>query len=124
MISHSLALGELLQSLFGHGATAKRLPEWMERLPQGKQRALVKALWEGDGYIGRVRGYWRATYCTSSHALAVQVHQLLLRLGVPAFLHHRDQRARQRNWVVSVTARGAVARLAEILQLGRSGLPG
>jgi len=118
VISHSLALGELLQSLFGHGATAKRLPEWMERLPQDKQRALVKALWEGDGYIGRARGHWRATYCTSSHALAVQVHQLLLRLGVPAFLHHRDQRARQRNWVVSVTARGGVARLAEILQLG------
>jgi (E)-4-hydroxy-3-methylbut-2-enyl-diphosphate synthase len=118
VISHSLALGEFLQSLFGHGATAKRLPEWMERLPQGKQRALVKALWEGDGYVGRVRGHWRAAYSTSSHALAVQVHQLLLRLGVPAFLHHRDQRARQRNWVVSVTARGAVARLAEILHLG------
>ena len=94
------------------------MPEWMERLPHDKQCALVKALWEGDGYLGRVRGYWRATYCTSSHALAVQVHHVLLRLGVPAFLHHRDQRARQRNWVVSVTARAGLARLAQILQLG------
>ena len=118
VVAHSLALGQLLRALFGHGATEKRMPDWMERLPHAKQRALVKALWEGDGYLGRVRGYWRATYCTSSHALAVQVHQLLLRLGVPAFLHHRDQRARQRNWVVSVTAQTGLGRLAQILQLG------
>jgi (E)-4-hydroxy-3-methylbut-2-enyl-diphosphate synthase len=122
VVSHSLALGELLRDLFGHGATHKRLPTWMERLPHDKQRALVKALWEGDGYIGRVRGYWRAAYCTSSHALAVQVQQLLLRLGVPAFLRHRDQRRRQRNWIVSVTAQAALTRLADILQLGA--LPG
>ncbi len=118
VIAHSLALGRLLESLFGHGATETRMPDWMERLPHHKQRALVKALWEGDGYLGRVRGHWRATYCTSSHALAIQVHQLLLRLGVPAFLHHRDQRARQRNWVVSVTGQAGLTRLAEILQLG------
>jgi (E)-4-hydroxy-3-methylbut-2-enyl-diphosphate synthase len=118
VISHSLALGRLLVAEFGHGAADKRLPAWMERLPHDKQRALVKALWEGDGYLGRVRGYWRATYSTSSHALGVQVHQLLLRLGVPAFLRHRDQRARRRNWVVSVTSGAALRRLAEILQLG------
>jgi (E)-4-hydroxy-3-methylbut-2-enyl-diphosphate synthase len=122
VISHSLALGELLKSQFGHGATRKRLPQWMERLPHEKQRTLVKALWEGDGYVGRVRGYWRATYCTSSHALGIQVHQLLLRLGVPAFLRHRDQSKRLRNWVVSVTSHAGLARLAEILQLGA--LPG
>jgi hypothetical protein len=122
VITHSLALGEALKSLFGHGATEKRMPSWMERLPHGKQRALVKALWEGDGYLGRVRGYWRAAYSSSSHALALQVHQLLLRLGVAAFLHHRDQRARRRNWVVSVTAQAGLTRLAEILMFGA--LPG
>jgi (E)-4-hydroxy-3-methylbut-2-enyl-diphosphate synthase len=118
VITHSLAFGRLLQGLFGHGAARKRMPDWMERLPHDKQRALVKALWEGDGYIGRVRGYWCATYCTASHALAIQVHQILLRLGVAACLHHRDQRDRLRNWVVSVTARPALDRLAEILGLG------
>jgi intein/homing endonuclease len=118
VITHSLALGRLLQGLFGHGAARKRMPQWMERLPHEKQRTLIKALWEGDGYIGRVRGYWRAAYCTSSHVLAVQVHQILLRLGVAAFLHHRDQRGRLRNWVVSVSARPALDRLADILGLG------
>ena len=118
VVTHSLALGEMLEGLFGHGAAHKRMPEWMERLPHAKQRTLVKALWEGDGYLGRVRGYWRATYCTASHALALQVHRILLRLGVAAFLHHRDQRRRLRNWVVSVTAQPALARLAEILGLG------
>ena len=118
VIAHSIALGRFLHEQYGHGAEHKRLSEWMERLPHDKQRALVKALWEGDGYLGRVRGYWRATYCTSSPALAIQVHQILLRLGVTAFLHHRDQRGRLRNWVISVTARPALERLAEILGHG------
>jgi len=119
VITHSLALGRLLEGLFGRGAATKRLPAWMLRLPHAKQAVLTRALWEGDGYVGRVRGYWRATYSTSSWALAVQVHQILLRLGVAAFLHHRDQSGRKRNWVVSVTSRPALARLGEIL-----GLPG
>ena len=118
VVTHSLAFGQLLEGLFGHGAGQKRMPEWMERLPHDKQRTLVKALWEGDGYLGRVRGYWRATYCTCSHALALQVHRVLLRLGIAAFLHHRDQRGRLRNWVMSVTSQPALARLAEILGLG------
>src|SRR5256712_135278 len=38
------------------------------------------------------------------------------------FYFHEDQRARQRNWVVSVTAQAGLGRLAQILQLGaRSG---
>jgi len=117
VFAHSLALGTLLEGLFGRGATAKRLPEWMVRLPRAKQALLIRALWEGDGYVGRVRGYVRAAYSTSSHALAAQVHQILLRLRIAAFLHHRDQAGRQRNWVVSVTARPALARLADVLGL-------
>ena len=105
----------MLEGLFGRGAERKRLPAFMLRLPQDKQRALVRALWEGDGYAGRVAGYWRATYCTSSWDLAVQVHQILLRLGVAAFLHHRDQPDRQRNWVISVTSQPSLDRLGAIL---------
>jgi len=123
VITHSLALGTLLEGLFGRGAEVKRLPGWMMLLPHEKQRALIRALWEGDGYVGRVRGYWRATYSTSSWALAVQVHQILLRLGTAAFLHPRDQRGRKRNWVVSVTSRPALARLGEILGLPASPAP-
>ncbi|MFQ5532992.1 MAG: LAGLIDADG family homing endonuclease, partial [Candidatus Methylomirabilales bacterium] len=84
VVTHSLALGTLLEGLFGRGAPAKHLPGWMGRLPHDKQRSLVRALWEGDGYVGCVRGYWRATYSTSSWMLAVQVHQILLRLGIAA----------------------------------------
>jgi (E)-4-hydroxy-3-methylbut-2-enyl-diphosphate synthase len=115
VITHSLALGRLLDELFGRGADAKRLPAWMLRLPHDKQAALLRALWEGNGYVGCVRGYGRATYSTCSWSLAVQVHQLLLRLDVPAFLHHRDQAGRKRNWVVSVTSRAGLARLSRIL---------
>jgi intein/homing endonuclease len=115
VIAHSLALGRLLEGLFGRGATRKCLPEWMLRLPHDKQRALVRALWEGDGHVGRVAGYWRATYCTSSWDLGVQVHQMLLRLGIAASLRHRDQPGRQRNWVIAVTSQPSLQRLGEIL---------
>jgi len=117
VITHSFALGQLLEGLFGRGAPTKRLPAWMLKLPHEKQKALVRALWEGDGYVGSVRGYWRATYSTSSKALAFQVHQLLLRLGIPAFLHYRDQRGRNRNWLISVTSKPALDRLFEALGL-------
>ena len=120
VITHSLALGQLLDGLFGRGAHRKRLPDWILRLPHEKQRALVRALWEGDGYVGRVGRYWRATYCTSSWDLAVQVHQILLRLGIAAFLHHRDQRGRRRNWVISVTSQDALGCLGAVL--GEPGL--
>lgn len=116
VISHSVALGTLLAGLFGRRAEAKRLPGWMLLLPRRKQRALLRALWEGDGYLGKVRGYWRATYSTSSWTLALQVHQLLLRLGIPAFLHHRDEQGRKRNWVLSVTSKPALARLGYVLE--------
>ncbi|MBI3027943.1 MAG: flavodoxin-dependent (E)-4-hydroxy-3-methylbut-2-enyl-diphosphate synthase [Candidatus Rokubacteria bacterium] len=123
VIAHSLALGRLLESLFGRGSQAKRLPDWMVRLPHEKQRPLIRALWEGDGYTGRVRGYLRATYSTSSWVLAVQVHQILVRLGIAAFLHHRDQRDRKRNWVVSVTSKEALARLRHVLGLRATPAP-
>jgi intein/homing endonuclease len=122
VITHSLALGRLLEGLFGRGAHVKCLPTWMERLPYEKQRALVRALWEGDGYVGRVRGYWRAMYCSSSWTLALQVHQMLLRLGVAALVRARDQENRRRNWMVVVTSQPALTRLADILALGT--LPG
>jgi (E)-4-hydroxy-3-methylbut-2-enyl-diphosphate synthase len=115
VVTHSLALGTLLRSFFGHGATAKALPSWVERLPHAKQRALIRALWEGDGYVGCVAGYDRATYCSSSFRLAWQAHQMLLRLGIAAFLHRRDQVDRRPNWVVSVTSRPALQRLSEML---------
>ncbi len=115
VIAQSLALGTLLDGLFGHRAERKRLPEWMMRLPHDKQRALVRALWEGDGCVGRVAGYGRATYRTSSWALAVQVQQVLLRLGIACFLDHRDQRDRQRSWVISVTSAQALATLGAVL---------
>ncbi len=115
VLTHGLAFGRMLEECFGRGVLSKRLPAWMTKLPHDKQRVLVRALWEGDGYFGWVRGYWRATYSSSSRSLAAQVHLLLLRLGIPASLHHRDQQGRQRNWVVAVTSKPALASLAAIL---------
>jgi len=120
VVTHSLALGRMLEELFGRGSDTKRLPAWVVRLPHDKQGALVRALWEGDGYVGRVAGYERATYCTSSQDLATQVHQILLRLGIAASLRYRDQRGRKRNWMIAVTSHADLRRLGEVI--GRPGL--
>ncbi|MBI3625371.1 MAG: flavodoxin-dependent (E)-4-hydroxy-3-methylbut-2-enyl-diphosphate synthase [Candidatus Rokubacteria bacterium] len=49
---------------------------------------------------------------------------MLLRLGIAAFLHHRDQPDRKRNWVVSVTSKEALARLSHVLGLRAAPGPG
>ncbi|MBI1845780.1 MAG: flavodoxin-dependent (E)-4-hydroxy-3-methylbut-2-enyl-diphosphate synthase [Candidatus Rokubacteria bacterium] len=122
VVAHSLALGAFLERTFGRGSATKHLPSWIMTLPYQKQQCLVRALWEGDGYVGRVGGYWRATYTTTSPVLGGQVHQLLLRLGIGAALHHRDEAGRMRAWVASVTSQRALERLAGLLEIGA--LPG
>jgi len=116
--SNSLAFGLMLEKLFGKGAGNKRLPHWMITLPRKKQAYLIKALWEGDGYIGKVRGYWRAQFVTISLSLAFQVQQLLLRQGIIASLSRRPSaEGHQESWGVTVTNKESFERLAKVLGL-------
>jgi hypothetical protein len=115
MIASSRSLGMMLTELFGRGAAEKRLPRWMLLLPREKQRLLLATLWQCEGYVGRAGGYWRAHYTTISHRLAREVHQLLLRLGVPAYLVQQAQRDRRKAWMVVVTGKPALSRLFHIL---------
>ncbi|HXG15711.1 MAG TPA: flavodoxin-dependent (E)-4-hydroxy-3-methylbut-2-enyl-diphosphate synthase, partial [Calidithermus sp.] len=110
VLAHSPALGEMLARWFGAGAD-KRVPDWVMRLPHAKQAALVRALWDAGGSIGRVGG-GPAACGTPSATLGVQVHQLLLRLGIPTSLHLRHRAGGRRAWVVTTTAREALAALA------------
>jgi hypothetical protein len=89
----------------------------MSTLPKARQATLLRTLWHCDGYVGSVRGYPRATYVTVSPALAYQVHQLLLRQGIPAAIGNRRPANRQRVYAVSVTNADALRRFSEVLDI-------
>ncbi len=118
-MAHCAPFAALCSRLFGRGAENKRLPHWMLTLPRIRQAIVLRALWECDGYVGSVRGYPRATYVTVSPTLAYQVHQLLLRQGIPAALgRRRPARAgRKTFYTVSVTSADALRRFCGSLNL-------
>jgi intein/homing endonuclease len=117
VIIHSTALASLFARLFGRRAENKRLPTWMLTLPKPQQVILLRTLWQCDGYIGKVRGYWRATYVTVSPTLAAQVHQLLLRQGIAASLCERRQAHRQVAYAITVSQIDALQRFTELLSI-------
>jgi hypothetical protein len=112
---HSTEYATLFGNLFGRRAENKHLPAWMMTLPKAGQVPLLKTLWLCGGYTGVVRGYPRATYVTVSQQLAYQVHQLLLRLGIPATLDRRTPKNRQCVYNISVTDADALRTFAETL---------
>lgn len=116
-IAHCTEWASLFTRLFGRRAENKRLPAWMLTLPKARQAALLRTLWQCDGYVGQVRGYSRATYVTVSPTLAYQVHQLLLRQGIPASLGRREPANRQPVYAVSVTSADALRRFSAVLNL-------
>jgi intein/homing endonuclease len=117
VIIHSTALASLFARLFGRRAENKRLPTWMLTLPKSQQVILLRTLWQCDGYIGKVRGHWRATYVTVSPTLAAQVHQLLLRQGITASLCERRQAHRQVAYAITVSQIDALQRFTELLSI-------
>jgi 4-hydroxy-3-methylbut-2-en-1-yl diphosphate synthase IspG/GcpE len=117
VIIHSTVLASLFARLFGRRAENKRLPTWMLTLPKPQQATLLRTLWQCDGYIGKVRGYWRATYVTVSPTLAAQVHQLLLRQGIAASLCERRQARRQVAYAITVSQIDALQRFTELLSI-------
>jgi intein/homing endonuclease len=117
VIIHSTALASLFARLFGRRAENKRLPTWMLTLSKPQQVILLRTLWQCDGYIGKVRGHWRATYVTVSPTLAAQVHQLLLRQGIAASLCERRQAHRQVAYAITVSQIDALQRFTELLSI-------
>lgn len=104
-----------LQHLFGQHHADKRMPDWMLTLPRAQQASLLTALWRCGGAFGSVQGSPRARYTTPSPALAYQVHQLLLRMGIAAGLTRRMHSVGQRLYTISVAGTDALRRLTELL---------
>ncbi|MCS7209797.1 MAG: flavodoxin-dependent (E)-4-hydroxy-3-methylbut-2-enyl-diphosphate synthase, partial [Fimbriimonadales bacterium] len=116
VVLHSAEWAERLCALFGRRAENKRMPNWMLTLPRAQQAQLLQMLWRCDGYVGVVNGYPRAQYVTVSPTLAFQVHQLLLRLGVPSGLTLYKRPHRQTVYYVSVSGADALRCFADALE--------
>jgi len=113
----SFSLGSTLLELFGRKSKEKHMPQWFLTLPRKKQVHLLKALWEGDGYIGKIKNYWRASYSTISPLLAFQVHQFLLRQGIAAMLTINARQGYQKSYRVIVTGKYYLRRFFRMMGL-------
>ena len=78
---------------FGTRAYIKRIPEWLIFEDPKKQKELVKCFWRGDGnyYNKRHKSGLKQNFriSTTSMILARQIRDMLLRLGIVAFINKR-----------------------------------
>jgi ribonucleoside-diphosphate reductase alpha chain len=75
---NAMPIGEFFANLFGKYSYGKRIPAELMRQPDHLVKALLRGLFQADGYQVS-RGY--IGIVLSNRTLATQVHQLLLRLG-------------------------------------------
>ncbi len=88
LVYSSIILAEAFKTLFGENAYKKRLPYFLMRLSPDKQRYILAAYLQGDGY--RIDEN-TATITTASKQLALQTSQILLRLGfIPMVDYNRN----------------------------------
>lgn len=74
----SIILAKAFKILFGKDAYTKKIPYFLMKLPSEKQRYLLSAYFQGDGYKIDQN---TSTVTTASGNLALQIMQILLRLG-------------------------------------------
>ncbi len=115
LVVSSARLAQAFRQCFGESAATRRIPQWMMLETPEKQRELIRGVFRGDGNSYNQRNkhgrkeIFRLT--TISPVLARQLRDVLLRLGVVAFLNKRDRRheSRQAMYVVGVGGEFAVA---------------
>lgn len=78
LVYSSTILAKVFKSLFGEDAYTKRLPQILMRLSPEEQKAILTAYTQGDGY--KINEHI-TTVSTASKRLALQVMQILLRIG-------------------------------------------
>ncbi len=97
---YSRILVDWFKQFFGAYAPFKRLPHWAIVMPIEKQGELIKGAWRGDGSV-REEDF---CYVTSSRALAYQMRDILLRLGVLPGMQKRDK-DKINKWVNKIQGR-------------------
>ncbi len=78
LVYSSLILAKIFKTLFGKDAYTKRLPHYLLRLSPERQKHILSAYVQGDGYQIDSN---TSTVSTASRDLALQTRHMLLRLG-------------------------------------------
>lgn len=117
-------LARFFKQLFGVGAEIKKIPEFIMLLPPKRQRALIKGLWRGDGFVNLKKP--RAGFVTISHALCHQLKLLLMRQGIiPSVYSEREKiindTYHRTAYRIHVGNRNSVLKLLEIMGLDYTG---
>ncbi len=95
---------------FGISAAAKRIPQWAMLEDPKKQKELIKGYYRGDGsYFNKLeknglKENFRMN--TVSELLALQVKDVLLRMGIFAFINKRDRSKEGRQALYTVGVGG------------------
>ncbi len=113
---NSSYLAEIFEKWFGNGAEKKHVLHELVLVPPEKQRALLKAMWLGDGYLGKRK----AGYKTISPILAGQLKLLLIRQGVvPTVTVSAAAGIHETSYHLQIVSARDYNKLAEILRSHR-----
>ncbi len=82
MVICSTEVARSFATEFGSTVNDKHIPEWIQSLPFGQLRELVRGMWCGDGSYDSRKNMFR--YNTVSRNLAYGFRDALLRLGIAA----------------------------------------
>ncbi len=91
----------------------KFIPPVLFELRAERLARFLRSLYSGDGGICVSGGTIHLEFCSTAERLARDVHHLLLRFGVVAFLRHRETASGRGAWVLCVTSKEHIARFAE-----------
>ena len=83
---HSTILARFFENSLGKGFSKKRVPKWILRLPQDKQKGLMAGLIRGDGTIFKNSNKTNAKLVMCNQNLVYAFWQMAMRCGVFASL--------------------------------------
>lgn len=112
IVVSSAKLSRTFETLFGKGCDNKRIPYWMILEDPEKQKELIIGLYRGDGNYYRKRikscGWLKEVFRinTTSQKLAKQTRDILLRLGIAAFINARDRKKEGRRTMYTIGITG------------------
>jgi len=113
LVVSSAKLARAFRQLFGESAATRRIPQWMMLETPEKQRELILGVFRGDGnYYNQPTKDGRKELfrlSTVSPVLARQLRDVLLRLGIVAFLNKRERRHEGRQAMYTVGIGGEFA---------------
>ena len=92
-------LSNVFENLCGKGAEKKHIPFEFNYLPPAKQKVILEAIFKGDGYTTKGNKKTRRgekQIATVSHLLAIQLRDIVLRLGFqPGFDYTKARKDKQ-----------------------------